>query len=154
MRLQGVVRQSRAEKCLNSVISNYSEVEYAFCHTDLNYFATRRPISSPSLLGFHNSPLPTCISRQADMQEGNHNWSVLLPICSCKVIELLPPDKGFSNGDGGVLHRNRFGYLEQFAQHITCNQDSELKCWERLSCFVFSFKDTALYQDKSEQKSL
>ena len=140
-RLQGVVRQSPPGECLDAVISNFSELEYAFRHTDLMFFANRGPHGDPSPLGYLNTSnvAPNCNQKT---QESKYTWSILLPICSRVITELLPSDTSNTNEDGGDFHRNRFAHLEHFAEHNASNQDSDSKCWERLSSFACSFTDT------------
>ncbi|KAL7488326.1 hypothetical protein ACHAW6_013904 [Cyclotella cf. meneghiniana] len=140
-RLQGIVRQSSPDECLDAVISNFSELEYAFRHTDLIHFATRSPHGDPSPHGYLNTFKVAPKSNQKT-QESYHTWSILLPICSRVITELLPSDTSNKNSGVCKFHRNKFAYLEHFADHNASNQDSESKCWERLSSFACSFKDT------------
>lgn len=146
-RLDGVVRQSQSDQGIESVISNYSEVEYAFRHTDLGHFATRKPLGRPSLYGYVGNSASISEGKvETRVQKSSHTWSILLPICSRVVTDLR---KDETNPNENTLYRNRFALLEHLAEHNPANQDIESKCWERMFNFASSFKNT-VSQDRQK----
>ena len=128
-RLDVVQRQSIADEAIESIISNYDELRYAFCHTDVSHFSSsQRQISPCSPIRFIEEK---DISELVSMNVGS--WSILLPICSrSKVISSLTPDT--------VENRNRFPDLEWSSSYS--NQESYCPdlCWKvcRIDLLVFS----------------
>ena len=139
-RLKEVTKQSHANETIESVISNYEQVEYAFRHSDVLYFVNKRKrnehrvdkvIRPPNIIG---STPPVA----------NGSWSILLPICSRSALTRMS-EGGADSRDGG----NRFGRVETLAQYNDDNMEVPTVCWERMEKFAESFINTTTDHDRS-----
>jgi hypothetical protein len=144
-RLAEVVKQSHGEP-LEDVIKNFDDLEYAFMHTDVSFFASRTG-SSPL-----SKPYTTCARQDCTAKpqvESNfllNSWSILLPICS----------RGASN-----IHeeeysdkKNRFSRLDAKAQHTIGNFDDPNECWKRLELFAESLLCTTTSYSRSKTECI
>lgn len=142
-RLKETVKQAQNEEDLSQVISNYSELEFCFKHSDILHFKQKRELELEK-----NDPIQTEKSKLLIMDKDEFScvasWSLLVPICSRPKISQAQPlhEKDVAKSKE-LFNSNRFIDLAISSQHNpNADVNTEL-CWKMLENFTESLRQTS-----------